>query len=386
MTPKEYFVNNFENAIMEIPEEYLAKLMKLSSYDLHVMEAMQTNFPYSNDYSFNMLIESLKEKSVYKIDDSIYVGKVKNPMPNCYTVNNENISGSLICYTTGMSENVNLFAQTLVAIFLGETLGLDRNVVLMYVDLLLFEIERRIHYEYGGKIFTNTYVDLAMELLRNDNIYAILLKGSSCSTVMDSVLILHEYAHYVMGTSIRGTNLEVKKLSIGAVSIYCKLCQEHTEMVTLPKDEIIADIMALLLLTNGYDLNVMEIMSVFIAFLQLSGMSLNDEYTNKHRLKVIHYFFKDSSEYKEYRNEIEYAIRVFTEIIDSASAEMYDEDKLTQGFITVIKSIIDESSLPVAEKYRLINDYVEKDTTSILKCALEESQLESVDSSEFEVF
>lgn len=357
MTPKEYFVKNFENAIMK-PLDSVVKKIEEFFPDLNVFNTLRTNFPYSNDYSFNLVIKSLKEKSSYRVSDSIYVGKLGNRMPNCYTVNSAEIDGCLICYTTGMTENTNLFAQVLVALFMGESLGVNKEIAGLYANLLTMELERRIHDEYGGKITTNIFVDMGIEWLEKDRIIEIVAKGSNYSAVMDTILVFHEYAHYVIRTFTSSKDIGVKTLVLMTADLYAHLCEETPEMAKLPMNEIQADLMALLLLSNGIDLELMEIISVFAAFLQLNRMSENDEYTNKHRLNVIHFFFKNSKTYQENKDSsIKQSIELIRSIFANASPEVYNKESYSRQMVNTMKVIYSLSSLSEAKKMRIFKYY-----------------------------
>lgn len=394
MTPKEYFLENFDNAILDNSKKDISDMSgvlvesfsSLLSYE-DTYEALSTNFPYSNDYGFNKAIESLKEGSYYNITDSIFVGKLGNLMPNCYTVNSDGIDGCLICYTTGMSENANLFAQALVSFSIGDLLDIDKDVLDLYRNLLMLELERRILGWYGGQIVTNKLLVMAVELLKEDNIFNIVLKGSNYSILMDTILIFHEYAHYVLRTFMNSKDLGLKMLTIMTVSLYSKLCQEIPEMNSLPRNEIMADLMSLLLLTNRCNLDQMEILSVFIAFLQLKRMSAEDKYTNEHRLKVIHYFFKDNQIYQQCKDSVEYYINFFSRLFDHVNSGHDYMTDLLQSMVNNMKSIIAKASLPNNQKKEIIKYYLELEVGEMKRMFSGlEKENSNIDPSDFEDF
>ena len=70
MTPKEYFYLNFKNAITETKVDFINPFPRDILSDQNISEALRTDLPNSNDYGFNLMIERLKEKSAYNINDS----------------------------------------------------------------------------------------------------------------------------------------------------------------------------------------------------------------------------------------------------------------------------------------------------------------------------
>ena len=384
MTPKEYFYLNFKNAITETKVDFINPFPRDILSDQNISEALRTDLPNSNDYGFNLMIERLKEKSAYNINDTIYVGKLGNPMPNCYTVNSDEIDGCLICYTTGMSENVNLFSQAIITI-LTESPEIRKEVMTLYTSFLLLELERRIHNWYGKQIPTNIFLDIGMGLLIRDNIDKILATSGSYSSLMDMILILHEYAHHVMRSLKISTNPGLKVLAIRTMELYDDLCNKLPEMADLPSSEIQADLMALLLFTNGVDPECIDIICIFTAFLQLNGMSADDIYTNKHRLTVVEYFFQNSPNYQQDKDTIFYCLSVFSSVFENARADPYDTTTNQLGLVGALKSIYDVSSLPETRKKAIAILYAEF-VIKQLKENLEKEIGQSIDPSIFENF
>ncbi len=318
MLPKKYFELNFKNKedIMDICniEDPLMKGIN-SEYQFD-----NRNNKYSNNIEFEILINQCLRESIYFSGNNIFIGKLKNPYPNCYNVNDDILEGCLICITSGLTENSYVLAKYYALNYLIDPQIFNNDQYELYKVILENDLIRRIHTGYGSEIEPGDILYYAELILNKSNIYDLLKKAADFSIVMDLFIIYHEYSHYIIRTFGSKSNEKENKLMLQTAITYSHLCVDKPIYCEMPKEEVLADLSALFLFFDFKDLGITDIMALLLSIVQLNKMSSSDTYTNKYRIDLLYYFLSlYSNTYLSNEHDIKNRVNKMFSIFNQAS-------------------------------------------------------------------
>lgn len=356
MLPKGYFNKNFNNIekidnTESLDLEYIRKILPDWNWNFDFLFNADY-FSYSNNWEFEELMKDFFEKSIYASDTKVYVGKLVSSYPNCYTVKDDEIEGCLICITSGLTENSYVLSKYYALLYLINKEKYIEGDLVKYKTILKNDIVRRIKEGYGGQIDPGNilyYTEIVMGDLNRE----CLMLASRFSSTMDLFSILHEYSHYLLNTFMQSGNIEMKAFIIEVFDIYTHLCESNPVYYNLPKEEVLADISALFLITNSCEVDIDDIMVILLSVVQLNKMSSGDTYTNNFRMEVFYYFFsKYGDTFSQYQTEIEKRVSSISELFDCADDS------------TIMKSQL------LMESYKLLSELLlarsDKETAEII--------------------
>lgn len=316
MSPKEYFKAYFSNEqdFKKIETDILADPL-LDGFDYK--ELLDTsNYKYSNSIEFEQLVKGFLQNSPYFLGDLIYIGKLANSYPNCYTIENNDINGCLVCITSGLTENSYIIAKLFVLQNSFSKSSLNKAEYDAYKKILENDILRRIHQEYGGQIRPGDTLHYAEVILRS-KLENLMEQSARFSYVMDLFTLYHEYSHYILKKFQTANNQCAVALVIKMLGIYSRLCKDMPVYGRMPKEEVCADILALWLFSDLDNLGIAEVIAMLLSIVQLRKMSSEDIYTNNYRVDLFYYCLTNySASFRESELEIRKSIQEFIDLFD----------------------------------------------------------------------
>ena len=250
MNAKEYFYKNFDDKYaMHLDSDLISKLRvayPLQEDNIKYISnayAKRADLKYGNDLLMNTIVmDFLANNRMLCVDDNIFLGKLANEYAHCYLVKeNEELSGALICYTSGLSEISYLAAKLFIANQLLKQTEKDdiKTILLKYKDYLIHDFAYRLlHYDLDID-FASLFDDSDFENLYPD---VFMFKSADFASMIDKFFISHELAHYFIE---KNDTAFVKKVS----SISRLIFDEAFEMF---ENEVFADIGGVLIFL-GYD-------------------------------------------------------------------------------------------------------------------------------------
>lgn len=324
MLPKEYFELNFKNQENIIDKDDIDDpLIKGINFEYQFDNC---NNKYSNNMEFEILVNKCLRNSIYFSGNNIFIGKLINPYPNCYNVNDDILEGCLICITSGLTENSYVLAKYYALNYLIDPQLFNNDQYESYKVILKNDLIRRIHTGYGSEIKSGDILYYAELVLNKSNIYDLLKKAADFSIVMDLFIIYHEYSHYIIRTFNSKSNEKINILMLQTAIAYSSLCVDKPIYCEMPKEEVMADLSALFLFFNSGDLQITDIMALLLSIVQLDKMSSSDVYTNEYRIDLLYYFlslYSDtfSSNEHDIKNRVNEIVSIFNQASDSSIKE-----------------------------------------------------------------
>lgn len=343
MSPKSYFEKNFKNIQKFGKENYYNDELLSRNHSYEELEEVfnADNFIYSNNPEFETLINKFFGKTIYISDFKLYVGKLANAYPNCYAVKDSELEGCLICITSGMTENTYVLSKYYTLLYLYKDKCLKNEEFEMYKTVLENDIVRRIKEWYGSSILPGDLLYYADYIISKSNSKSLFTYAASFSYVMDLFLILHEYAHYLINTFEKNKDLKVIVLMLESIDLFVCLYEANPVFLDMPQEEVMADIMALNLMIGHSDLEMDDIMAIFLAVVQLNKMSLGDEYTNNYRLELFYFYFtKMSNFFCNNEQEIKGRVQIFLDFFDREYDKLFTDAELKKKSWEAIQNVI----------------------------------------------
>ncbi|MBO5336762.1 MAG: hypothetical protein J6A94_06475 [Lachnospiraceae bacterium] len=328
MLPKEYFELNFKNG---------ENIGNKDSINEPLINGLNLNFQmdmdnkYSNNMEFEILINECLKNNIYFSGSNIFIGKLVNSYPNCYNVNDDILEGCLICITSGLTENSYVLAKYYALNYLMDFQLFNNEQYKIYKVILKNDLIRRIHTGYGSQIEPGDTLYYAELVLNKLGIYDLLQKAADFSVVMDLFIIYHEYSHYIIRTFSNNSNEKENRLMLQTAIIYSHLCIDYPIYCEMPKEEVLADLAALILFFNSGDLGITDIMALLLSIVQLQKMSLTDTYTNKYRIDLLYYFLSlhsntFSANEQELKNRVNEIVAIFNQASGPAVIEKIEQE------------------------------------------------------------
>lgn len=326
MLPKEYFEINFKNKENIKGKDGISDSL-IDSLNIDFQFDVD-NYKYSNNIEFEILIEKCLKNNHYFSENNVFIGKLINSYPNCYNVNDNILDGSLICITSGLTENSYALAKYYALQYLIDPQLFDKNQYEAYKLILENDLIRRIQTGYGSQIEPGDIIYYTELLLNKSGIYDLLKRAADFSVVMDLFIIYHEYSHYIIRTFGSKSNEKENKLMLQTAIIYSHLCVDKPIYCKMPKEEVLADLSALFLFFDSCDLGITDIMALLLSIVQLEKMSSSDEYTNEYRIDLLYYFLSlysntFLSNEQDIKNRVNKIVSIFNKASDPNIKEEY---------------------------------------------------------------
>lgn len=347
MLPKKYFEENFINKEnirdSDSIEDPLADSLNLNfKFDIE-------NYKYSNNLEFEILIKRCLKNNVYFSENNVFIGKLINPYPNCYNVNDDILEGCLICITSGLTENSYALAKYYALNYLIDSQLFDKGQYEAYKLILKNDLIRRIYTGYGSLIEPGDIIYYAELILSKSGIYNLLNEAANFSVVMDLFIIYHEYSHYILRTIGVKTNEKEKKLFLLTADMYSRLRLDKPVYCKMPQEEVMADLSALFLFFDSGDLGITDIMALLLSIVQLEKMSPSDVYTNEYRIDLLYYFLSlHSNTFSSNEQNIKNRVNEIVSIFNQASKSDIQEKDLRQESRDMLFKIITITNNPKA--------------------------------------